>query len=81
MNQQTKQTQQAQETLQPHQQRVVEEKAELDNKLAILEDFFSDPIFNNLTKKEHVRLHWQAAYMTSYRDILAERIAAFGEDE
>lgn len=78
MNQET---QQAQETLQPHQQRVVEEKAELDKKIANLEDFFSDPIFNNLTKAEQVRLCKQLAYMIGYSGILAERIGAFGEEE
>lgn len=73
--------QQTQQTLKPHQQRVVEEKAALDEKIKLLDAFFLDPIFNNLTKKEQGRLARQSAWMTGYSNVLAERIEAFGEEE
>lgn len=73
--------QQTQQTLKPHQQRVVEEKAALDEKIALLDAFFLDPIFKNLTKKEQGRLARQSAWMTGYSNVLAERIEAFGKEE
>ena len=63
--------------LQPHQQRVVTEKAELDEKLAKLLAFFQTPIFEALPEAERSRLRNQARFMDGYAAVLEERIAAF----
>lgn len=64
--------------LQPHQQRVVTEKAELDKKLTKLNAFFNTEMFANLDDAEIERLQRQADIMAEYSDVLGERIAAFG---
>lgn len=62
----------------PHQQRVVEEKAELDDKLAKLKSFIDDSaIFEGLPAAEKERLVRQHSCMTEYSDILGERISHF----
>jgi hypothetical protein len=64
-------------TLQPHQQRVVDEKRDLDEKLAKLIPFFDTPIFAGLSEEEKQRLIHQEAAMQEYSTILGERIAVF----
>ena len=61
----------------PHQQRVVDEKNELDEKLTKLEAFFSNPLWATLPSDEQARLSRQSEVMREYSDILGERIAAF----
>lgn len=63
--------------MEPHQQRVVDEKTALDARLAALRTFLGGDIFNNLPNPEQSRLTRQAGVMQEYSDILAERIAAF----
>ncbi len=64
--------------MEPHQQRVVAERNELDERLAKLEEFRDySPIFKGLSKAEQRRLVRQASYMELYRDVLDERIEAF----
>ena len=63
--------------MQPHQQRVVDEKTELDEKLSKLNAFWNNPIFAGLPEAERDRLHRQAVLMQQYSDVLAERIAVF----
>lgn len=63
--------------LAPHQQRVVDEKAELDEKLAKLSDFCATPIFARLDANEQSRLHQQGLAMSAYSILLDERITAF----
>ena len=64
--------------MQPHQQRVVDEKTELDDKLTKLNQFITEsPIFTNLDDREKSRLIAQKAHMEGYSDILGERIASF----
>jgi len=63
--------------LQPHQQRVVTEKAELDEKLDKLIAFFATPTFGSLPSDEQQRLASQCEYMGKYAVVLGERIAAF----
>ena len=68
------------ETMQPHQERVVIEKKELDEKLEKLLAFIgagSGPIFSKLITEEQERLTTQARIMKEYSDILADRINAF----
>ena len=63
--------------LAPHQQRVVDEKRELDDLREKLMVFFSTPIFHGLPESGQIRLERQAVAMRSYSEILGERIAAF----
>lgn len=64
--------------MQPHQQRVVGEKTELDEKLTKLMSFIDgNPVYAGLPKDEQSRLKMQAIFMRGYSDVLAERIAAF----
>jgi hypothetical protein len=71
-------------TMQPHQERVVTEKKELDEKLEKLLAFIGagrGPIFLKLFTEEQQRLTTQARIMKEYSDILADRINAFyGKD-
>jgi hypothetical protein len=61
----------------PHQQRVVTEKEELDDKLTKLKAFFGTELFAGLGDDEMDRLQRQADHMGAYSDVLGERIAAF----
>ena len=64
--------------MQPHQQRVVDEKDELDKKAHALSDFIGySPIFDTLDPAEQERLKEQNDVMWQYSEILAARIAAF----
>ena len=65
--------------MQPHQQRVVDEKTDLDEKLSKLRTFCSqiNGIFDSLPTEEKRRLTEQEGHMASYSDVLARRIAAF----
>lgn len=64
-------------TVQPYQQRVMDEKAELDDRLAKLNAFWANPQFDKLPSEEKQRLESQARVMQEYSDILAARISAF----
>jgi hypothetical protein len=63
--------------LAPHQQRVVDEKAELDDKHAKLRAFFDTATFAGLEPGEQDRLRTQSDAMSVYSAILGQRIAAF----
>jgi CRISPR/Cas system endoribonuclease Cas6 (RAMP superfamily) len=64
--------------MQPHQQRVVDEKSELDDRIGKLRTFIVEsPIFVKLDSAEQNRLNRQYSHMRAYSDILGERIAAF----
>ena len=63
--------------LQPHQQRVVDEKGELDERLTKLIAFFDSSVFNGISANEQGRMKRQAEHMTNYSVVLGERIAAF----
>ena len=64
-------------TMQPHQQRVVDEKAELDERLRKLMTFTITPTFAGLDEAERNRLARQAETMAKYSEILGDRVAAF----
>lgn len=59
------------------QQRVVQEKQELDDKIVELDKFLLTEIFHGLPSAEQERLERQFAAMTDYAAVLGERIAAF----
>ena len=63
--------------MQDFQQRVVEEKRELDEKLQKLEPFTITETYKALPKDEQARLVRQCYAMKDYSDVLGERIAAF----
>jgi hypothetical protein len=64
-------------TLPPHQQRVIDERTELDDKLGKLVGFTNTVQFSTLPGAEQARMRTQAVAMRTYSEILAERIAAF----
>ena len=65
----------------PHQQRAVEEKAELLKKTLALNDFIGvNPIFMTLPADEQERMKIQLDIMWQYVEILASRINAFPKD-
>lgn len=64
----------------PHQQRVLDEKADLDGKLAKLLACFDTTIFASLDAEEQDRMREQAVIMQEYSDVLGARIAAFTLD-
>ena len=61
----------------PHQERVVTEKAELDEKIAKLTEFTKGTIFAGLDYSERMRLETQLNYMQGYSHVLGWRIDAF----
>jgi len=63
--------------LPPHQQRVVAEKAELDEKTCKLDSFQQTAMFASLFEAEQLRLFRQSLVMRAYSGILKERIQAF----
>jgi len=64
--------------LQPHQERVVAERAELHTKVDRLDAFIRSDSFDMVPIDEQVRLARQLHIMMRYREVLDERIAAFG---
>lgn len=64
----------------PHQQRVIDEHAELSDRVEKLSAFIAaSAIFPKLDAAERSRLRRQLALMSQYADVLAERIKAFGQ--
>lgn len=64
--------------MQPHQQRVVDEKTELDKKAEALSDFIGNsPTFETLDAEEQERMKEQNDIMWQYSEILGARISAF----
>ncbi len=63
--------------MKPHEERVVLEKQELDEKRKKLVPFIGGAIYRTLPEIEQSRLNRQLEAMTLYSNILGERIAAF----
>lgn len=61
----------------PHEQRVIEEQYDLQQKFVKLEAFFATDLYRKLNVAEQCRLHRQSLAMEQYSDILEERIKAF----
>lgn len=65
-------------TVPPHQQRVLDEKRDLDGRLSKLDAFILDnPLYRQLPGEEQDRLSRQSEAMAAYSGILGERIDAF----
>ena len=63
--------------MEAYQQRVVDEKTELDTKLNKLATFLNTTTFEALPSAEQRRLWLQEIFMRQYSQILGERIGAF----
>jgi hypothetical protein len=64
--------------LQPHEQRVADEKEDLDEKAKALSEFIGNsPVFETLDHAGQERMRMQNDIMWQYSEILGERIAAF----
>lgn len=63
--------------MEEYQQRVVNEKAELDRKLYLLIMFLDGETFKTLPSEEQERMQQQLGVMKEYSKILGERVAAF----
>ena len=62
----------------PHQQRVVDEKNELDVKAKALSNFIgNNPVFADIGAEEQERMKEQCEIMWQYSEILGKRIVAF----
>lgn len=70
------QTRELQDLL-PHQQRVVEEKAALDDKLVKLRAFFDTATYAGLAPRDRALLIEQHTHMDGYSNVLGQRIAKF----
>ena len=65
--------------MKPHEQRVVEEKKELDIKLDKLTEFMKGDIYSTVSAYERSRLYRQYSIMREYSAVLAERIVHFSK--
>jgi hypothetical protein len=63
--------------MQPHQERVVQEAKDLDEKIEKLTVFLKGEILKTLPTAEQARLAQQLVYMRGYSTMLHERIEAF----
>lgn len=63
----------------PYQERVVQEKQELDDRIIRLTEFTLSHNFEGVNLYEQQRLNRQLRVMQEYSAILAERISEFGE--
>ena len=59
------------------QERIIQERAQLDERLAKLNEFMGSEALLKLSSDEQQRLRYQHHYMTRYSDILAERVASW----
>lgn len=65
--------------MQPHQERVVAEKSELDVRIGKLSSFLGTTLYQSLPADEQDRLSRQFSLMRGYSDVLGERIDNFVE--
>lgn len=63
--------------LQPHQERVIHEHADLAAKVAALEGFLRSPAFKDVEEAERLRLMDQFTLMHAYAEVLVQRIVNF----
>ena len=63
--------------MKPHEQRVVAEKADLDERIAKLDAFIAAEMFKTIDAEDRGLLLAQRHYMSHYSQALALRIARF----
>ena len=66
--------------MKPYQERVVEEKFDLDNRRKRLSAFMPSDMFKTLPAAEQERMRRQLSIMADYSAILQERIDAFPKE-
>lgn len=64
--------------MQPHEERVVAEQKELNDKINKLNGFIGGNAFNALPEEDRALLEEQSRYMSAYSGVLHERIKRFG---
>lgn len=64
-------------SIQPYQQRVVDEQVELDIKLSALSKFLDTPMYSGINSDEQKLLTRQMYHMERYSQALHDRIEAF----
>ena len=65
--------------MKPHEQRVIDEKTELDGRIQKLVDFFQTDLFAGLGSYDQALMQMQANAMLTYAGILTLRISQFME--
>jgi len=65
--------------MEPYQQRVIDERRELFDRLEKLKFFIDGKLFIELPESEKIRMKLQADYMAMYLSVLDERILNFGK--
>ena len=68
-------------SIQPHEQRVIDEKTQLKDKLDKLLEFLQKGQPSFIDDKNWRLLNWQFNAMQIYNDILKERIEIFGVNQ
>jgi len=63
--------------MEAYQERVVEEKKDLDGKIERLDTFRLSDKFGELPIDEQQRMRWQKSLMELYSDVLEDRIVNF----
>lgn len=63
--------------MQPHQQRVVDEKNELGERLEKLLAFLQTDLYKSLAEQERELLFFQSQVMEDYYEVLEQRIELF----
>ena len=63
--------------MQPHEQRVVDEKNELGEKLEKILAFIQTDFYKGLSEKEQELLYFQSQVMEDYYEVLQQRIELF----
>jgi hypothetical protein len=63
--------------MQPHQQRVVDEKNELGERLEKLLAFLQADLYKSLSEQERELLFFQSQVMEDYYEVLEQRIELF----
>lgn len=67
--------------MEPYQERVVEEKNDLDGKIARLARFLNSGVLDTMSIEEVDILDEQLTYMQLYNGVLSKRISMFRKDE
>lgn len=67
--------------MQPHQQRVVDEKNELGERLEKLLAFIGTDLYKSLLEEDKELLFFQSQIMEDYFEVLEQRIERFNQGE
>ena len=65
----------------PHQERVIDEMQNLEEKISALARFFNTKTYENLPDDEAFRLRIQSTFMEGYLRVLIQRVRAFKSNQ